>query len=106
MKKKKASPANKGPLIIKNDGAFVFIEKQFLNDLSFNEALGIGVATLYELRRTLVDEALMDKDLYVGNQKLADGLNNTINYLWRSHPKALEMAGSVEINSSFKTFKC
>jgi len=77
----------KSLIIIKEDSYFI-IEQKHLENISSIEAASIALSTLNELRKTLVDEAIMDKVLYVGKQKLVDGLDNTLTFLYKNYPSS------------------
>ena len=68
-------------LIIRKDDSYFIVEQESLKNISHTEAQILAQSTLDELNKTLVDEAISNKQLYVGKQKLIDGLKNTLNFL-------------------------
>lgn len=74
-------------LIIRKEDSYFIIEQKHLENISKIEASTLAYSTLEELRKTLVDEAIMNKVLYVGKQKLVDGLDNTLTFLHKNYPE-------------------
>lgn len=73
--------------IIKKEDTYFIVEKSFLQNISHTEANFLIESTLEELHKTLVDEAISHKILFVGRQRLIDGLNNTLEYLISNYPE-------------------
>lgn len=88
----------KSALFIRDQEGILVVNKNFLKNLSFDDAVAIGLSTLIELRVTMVEDAIMRDDTYIENVKAIIGLNNSLNQLENIYPKIMKHIHAIELD--------
>src|SRR4051812_24406309 len=97
----------KSAFFIRDEQGILVVNKNFLKNLSFDDAVVIGLSTLLELRVTMVEDAIMKDDTYIENVKAIIGLNNSLNQLETSFPKIMKHIRDIEPEHSHnKVYYC
>lgn len=95
--------------IINSNSSILIVTGEYLDSLTREEAIEIASESMYELRKTMVADAIAKEDSYVDIVelpkpiKLVDGLSNSLDRINKTH-NILDSIHKLDLKNHIKTY--
>jgi len=97
----------KNALFIYDEDGFYNVSLAFLKALDYEQAVGLGLNTLEQLRMLMVKDSVENRKSLINGVEVTVGLNNTLNKLQRIFPEILEQIHEIDQDSNpHKLYVC
>jgi hypothetical protein len=97
--------SEKTALFIRDAQGYHNVSKEFLKELSYEDAVELGFGTLLEIRTIMLDDAFSEHESFIEDVKAVVGLNNTLNELHSRFPDLMNQIRTISANNHFNNVK-
>ena len=96
-------------LFIRDAQGFHNVTKEYLNGLSYEDAVELGFGPLLEIRCIMLDDVFSNRESFIEDIRVIVGLNNTLSELNSLFPNLMNQIrtiSSTNKSNNFKVFLC